>query len=220
MKSNLLFSILLVLLSGQLFAQLSQSSQNDLQFMREKEKLAQDVYTQLGKKWDLTPFHHMRVNEQEHMNKIGELLTDFNIKDPYVSTGNTPGVFKSKDLQKLYNKLVTQGEKSLADALNAGAFIEESKISELDAAIGRADNQRVIKVFQGLKEDAENHLRAFVRNIEADGGNYQPKVLTAERYEAVLYPSTSDCEKNKQGNKNCCGKKGQAASKGRCCASK
>lgn len=189
--------------------------------MREKEKLAQDVYTQLGKNWNLTPFHHMRVNEQEHMNKIGELLAGFNIKDPYVSTGNIPGVFKNKDLQKLYNKLISQGEKSLAEALNTGAFIEETKISELDAAIGRADHPRVIEVFQALKDDSENHLRAFVRNIAADGGDYQPKVLSVERYEAILHPSTSDCGKNnKQGNRNCCGKKGQGTGKGRCCTSK
>ena len=217
MKSKLLFLIFTLLLSGQIFAQLSEATQKDLQFMREEEKLAQDVYAHLGKIWDLTPFHHIQQSEQEHMNLIGELLAEFNIKDPYVSTGNTPGVFKNKDLQKLNNKLVVQGGKSLVEALKVGAFIQERNINDLDAAIGRTDNQRVLQVFRQLREASENHLLAFVRNLSVESVTYKPQVLTRERYEGIINPSTSDCGKNMKDIKNCYSN--QAANKGRCCAS-
>jgi hypothetical protein len=220
MKSKLLFLMIAILSGGHLFAQLSEATQKDLQFMREEEKLVQDVYAHLGKKWDLTPFHHIQQSEQEHMNRLGELMAEFNVKDPYVSTGNKPGVFENKDLQKLYNRQITQGEKSMVEALKVGAFLEETDINDLDKAIERTENQRVLQVFQQLRDASESHLQAFVRNLSTEGVNYEPKVLSKERYDGILNPKTSGCDKNKQGNKSCCGKKGQATGKGKCCATK
>ncbi len=70
-----------------------------LQFMREEEKLARDVYKEMYAKYSLRPFLNISNSEQIHMNAIKTLLVKYNIEDP-VSI-DKPGVFKDKVLQDL-----------------------------------------------------------------------------------------------------------------------
>lgn len=53
-----------------------------LEFMREEEKLAFDVYTALYQKWNLVVFKNIAASEENHFNTIGTLLTRYGVADP------------------------------------------------------------------------------------------------------------------------------------------
>lgn len=78
----------------------------------------------------------------------------------------TPGVFAHPELQALYNDLVNAGMQSLEDALRAAALVEETDIVDLQNAMNRTENADVRYVYENLMRGSENHLRAFVRNLE------------------------------------------------------
>jgi len=55
-------------------SQLSESEMQGLILMREEEKLARDVYTTLGEKWDLNIFINIAGSEQTHTDAVKYLL--------------------------------------------------------------------------------------------------------------------------------------------------
>ncbi len=45
-------------------------------------------------------------------------------------------------------------------------------------------------VFENLRKGSENHLRAFVNNIEKNGGEkYSPVILSEEEYSEIVGPN-------------------------------
>jgi len=157
---------------------------NGLLYMREEEKLARDVYTELYAKWNLRPFSNITRSEQMHMNAILSLLTRYSLQDPVDVNG--AGVFKNEGLQNLYNALIVEGNKSVVDALNVGATIEEVDIVDLQKHLRETDNQDITFVYDNLLRGSRNHLRAFVKNIKAQGVTYVPQYLTAAEYEQII----------------------------------
>ncbi|HAP36524.1 MAG TPA: hypothetical protein DCQ28_11495 [Bacteroidetes bacterium] len=157
---------------------------NGLLYMREEEKLARDVYTELYVKWNLRPFSNITRSEQMHMNAILSLLTRYSLQDPVDVNG--AGVFKNEGLQNLYNALIVEGNKSVVDALNVGATIEEVDIVDLQKHLRETDNQDITFVYDNLLRGSRNHLRAFVKNIKAQGVTYVPQYLTAAEYEQII----------------------------------
>jgi hypothetical protein len=157
---------------------------NGLLYMREEEKLARDVYTELYAKWNLRPFSNITRSEQMHMNAILSLLNRYSLQDPVDVNG--AGVFKNEELQNLYNALIMEGNKSVVNALNVGATIEEVDIVDLQKHLRETDNQDITFVYDNLMRGSRNHLRAFVRNLKTQGVTYIPQYLTAAEYEQII----------------------------------
>jgi len=156
-----------------------------LQFMREEEKLARDVYKELYAKFPLRPFLNISQSEQTHTDAIKSLLTKYNIEDP-VSL-DVPGIFKNSDLQELYTKLILAGGVSEVEALKVGAAIEEIDILDLEKHLTELVNNEDIKiVYNSLKNASGNHLKAFVRNLSARGINYTPLYLDQDSYLKII----------------------------------
>ncbi len=153
-------------------------------FMREEEKLARDVYTTLGSKWKLNIFSNIASSEQTHTDAVKALLIRYEIEDP--SANETIGVFTSPVIQKLYNDLIAQGEKSSLDALIVGATIEDLDINDLDDAISNTRKSDILQVYRNLQKGSRNHLRAFSRNIESSGGVYVPKYISQELFNSII----------------------------------
>jgi hypothetical protein len=106
-----------------------------LQFMREEEKLAHDVYVSFYQQYGLAIFNNIANSEATHMAAIKTLLDRYGIADP--ATSQPIGVFTNPDLQALYNQLILQGNQSLAAALQVGTAIEEIDISDLQTRLAR-----------------------------------------------------------------------------------
>ncbi len=189
MKTIFLTAILLsAMLTG--FAQQNNSPGTEekkaLQYMREEEKLARDVYNFLYAKWETNPFGNIRESEQVHMNRVKTLLTTYGIDDPVARNTDKPGVFENAFLQQSYNELTAHGSKSLADALRAGAKIEELDIADLEKRILISTKEDVLSTFRYLKDASENHLRAFVRRLEMQGVPYEPVLLDKSAFDKII----------------------------------
>lgn len=137
---------------------------NNLYFLREEEKLAYDVYQTLGEKWSIQAFQNISNSEERHQSKVVELLDKYGLDDK--SKDKKLGEFVNQDLQKIYNDLVKEGEKSLLEALYVGATIEILDIKDLDKMLGETQKQDLRQVFENLKMGSQNHLSAFKKQIE------------------------------------------------------
>ena len=150
---------------------LSQEEIDGLLFMREEEKVARDSYITLGGSWGLVIFDNISSSEQRHMDALKKLLDKYEIPDPVI-----PGVgeFTDQELQKLYNGLMEWGLQSVMYGLYVGAAIEETDILDIQHEIEHAKHEDIISTYESLMCGSRNHLRGFVRNIEANGGVYDP----------------------------------------------
>ncbi|MBL8077775.1 MAG: DUF2202 domain-containing protein [Anaerolineales bacterium] len=161
---------------------LSIEEEQGLIYMREEEKLAHDVYVSLYQTWGLSIFQNIANSEATHTSAIKTLLDRYGIADP---VGNNPaGVFANSDLQALYTQLVTEGNKSLADALKVGIMIEELDIQDLKSHLAETEHLEIKLVYENLVKGSQNHLRAFTSTLERKTGaslNDQNSNLSAGR---------------------------------------
>lgn len=152
---------------------INQTELDGLLLMREKEKLARDVYIVLYHTWGQRIFNNISRSEQTHTNAVKTLLEKYQISDPV--TNDSVGVFKNQTMQKLFNELTTRGKTSLAEALKVGALIEEIDILDLQKDLqGIKANDDLHYVYDNLMCGSRNHLRAFVRNLKRLGIEYSP----------------------------------------------
>lgn len=142
-------------------AAISPTESASLQYMREEEKLAHDVYVTLYAKWGLRMFNNISAAEQRHTDAIVTLLNRYGIDDP--AAGNPVGVFTNPDLQALYDKLIAQGSVSAAEALKVGVLIEQTDIQDLKTHIAETTKADILRVYNNLLAGSQNHLRAFSR---------------------------------------------------------
>ena len=163
---------------------LSAAEISDLLYMQEEEKLARDVYDVFSESWGMQVFRNIGDAEQTHMDSVTVLIDRYGLEKTPESA--TPGVFAHAELQLLYNDLTASGIQSPEDALRAAALVEETDIVDLRNAMGRTDNGDIRYVYENLMRGSENHLRAFVRNLEQQGDVYTPQVLTQADYDAIV----------------------------------
>ncbi len=156
-----------------------------LVYMREEEKLARDVYLALYDLWGMPVFQNIAASEQAHMDSIAMLLEQYELADP--AAGKDVGEFTNPLFQTLYLQLLEQGSQSLAEALKVGAAIEELDIVDLEKSLAQTGNETIIQVYSNLLAGSENHLRAFVTNLERQAGEfYQPIYLNQAAYQAII----------------------------------
>ncbi len=173
--------------------ELSSESAATLLQMREEEKLARDVYAELGEKWGAKVFNIAKA-EQKHMHAMKKMLDRFGMQDPI--TDDSRGVFQSQSVADLYNQLVESGSESLLAALQVGAKIEELDLSDLRIAADGVNDPVLAKVYSNLSRATRNHLRAFAAQIEREGGTYTAEFLTQEEFDTI---AASDFEKGHAG---------------------
>ncbi len=94
--------------------------------------------------------------------------------------------FPWETLQDLYNDLLAQGSTSVSDALMAGAAIEEIDILDLEEYMAQTDKEDILLVYANLLRGSENHLRAFVNNLERQRVEYTPQYLSEEGYRSIM----------------------------------
>jgi predicted small secreted protein len=156
-----------------------------LQYMREEEKLARDVYLTLFDKWGTPIFSNIANSEQAHMDAVLYLIESFGLEDPAADLGI--GEFQNPDLQVLYDQLVKQGQDSPEAALLVGGAIEEIDILDLEENIGAAVNPSVIQVFENLLSGSINHLKGFARNyVNQTGNSYEAQYMSQSAVDELI----------------------------------
>lgn len=144
-------------------SQISQAEIDGLNYMREEEKLARDVYLTLYDVWHLFIFSNISGSETMHMVRIKELLDIYNLPDP--AAGNSIGEFTNPDLQHLFDDLVAKGQLSKIDALQVGVAVEEVDISDLQRFMALTEHTDIQNVYGSLLSASNNHLRAFSNQL-------------------------------------------------------
>jgi hypothetical protein len=157
---------------------------NGLLTMREEEKLAHDVYITLYNKWKLNVFQNISKSELTHTEAVKYLIERYKLEDPVKDS--SVGVFTNKEFTDLYKKLVEKGNISLLDALQVGATIEDLDIKDLKNHYLKTDNQDIKVVYDNLERGSRNHMRAFSKQIERNGGKYIAQYLTQEEIYLIL----------------------------------
>jgi hypothetical protein len=143
-----------------------------LQFMREEEKLAHDVYVTFYQQYGLAIFNNIAGSEATHMTAVKTLLDRYSIADP--AAGQPIGVFSNPELQALYNQLIAQGNQSLAAAVQVGVTIEEVDIRDLQTRLAGTTHADIKQVYTNLMNGSYNHLRAFTRTLANQTGAVTP----------------------------------------------
>jgi hypothetical protein len=98
------------------------------------------------------------------------------------------GEFSNETLQKLYQNLTERGSLSVEEALRVGAAIEEIDILDLEERMAQREREDILLVYSNLMRGSENHLRAFVNNLERQGFEYSPEYLSQEEYDGIISP--------------------------------
>lgn len=146
---------------------LTQSEVDSLQFMREEEKVARDVYLHLYEVHGAAQFGNIAKSEQRHMEAILYLMELYGVADTALAEA---GSFTNPALQALYDELVAAGEESLTAAFNVGILIEETDIADLEEAIAATENAEIVRVYSNLLKGSYNHLAAFTSGLSAEAG--------------------------------------------------
>ena len=170
--------------------ELSQQEIEDLQFLKEEEKLARDVYLFSYDLYGEKIFKNISNSEQSHMNSVSVILEKYNIQDLSLEER---GKFTNDILQELYNSLTDLASNSLEDALIAGATIEDLDINDLNSFIINTHHEDIKEMYQKLNCGSRNHLRGFTNNLENLGVSYEPQFLSLEEYNSILNGSHEQC---------------------------
>jgi len=162
---------------------LSDEEITHLNYMREEEKLARDVYLFMYGKWNAVIFTQVADSEQQHMDTMKKMLDKYNLPDP---ASTEIGDFNNLDLQAKYDELIAAGSDSYVDGLYVGATIEEIDMIDIQEAIDFCDHVDLLTAYQHLLEGSKNHLRAYVGTLEKQGFTYEPQFISQELFDAIM----------------------------------
>lgn len=187
-----------------------------LTFMRSEEKLARDVYLTLAARYAGETGAEVFTtiaegSEQTHTDAVRDMLAIYGLEDPNPDADDLPasiGVFVDGEyawyFQEKFQQLTELGSIDLLSALRVGAFIEELDMNDIIlcpkvilemeeqitgdvCGLEYTDEKSLQTLYAHLVDGSENHLRAFVKNIEAiTGSAYEAQVLTQEQVDAIL----------------------------------
>jgi hypothetical protein len=169
--------------TGQSKIPLNDDEVSYLNFTREEEKLARDVYMLMYETWNAEIFARIAVSEQQHMDTMLKMLDKYGLTDP---ASAERGIFNNVELQGLYDFLVAKGDDSFIDGLEVGVIIEETDIVDLQEAIAFTDHVDLVTAYEHLIEGSKNHLRAFVDTLEKQGVTSEPQVISQELFDAII----------------------------------
>jgi hypothetical protein len=188
---------------------LDYNEQTHLEFMREEEKLARDVYIELSAMYPEHPiFGKIDDSEQKHTDAVKAMIEKYGLEDP--NTNDNVGVYTGADygwyFTEKFQQLVEKASVSELDALYVGAFIEELDMMDINqcpqvivetdndindiSECGKiyTDNADVDNLYASLLDGSDSHLEGYVKNIEnyIGEGNYQAQVLPQEQVDELL----------------------------------
>ncbi len=165
--------------------ELSQAEIQSLQWMREEEMLAHDVYAHLSEKYTLPVFRNIAKSEMQHTSVVAGLLERYGIEDP--AAEHEPGKFSHPEIQSLYDRLVAQGSSSYREATKVGLQIEDMDIADLEKSLdGVVDNQDIKMVYGNLLRGSENHMNAFWRHAARNSIDWEPSHISRERRNEIV----------------------------------
>ncbi len=131
-----------------------------LQFSREEERMARDLYAALAAVHDgATPMSRITLSEDRHFDAVGTLLTTYRVADP--SAGRAAGSYAFPELQALYDGWLAKGSASVNAAYQVGVELEKRDIADLEKSLLATTQADVKRVLGNLLNGSQQHLSAY-----------------------------------------------------------
>lgn len=165
----------------------------DLNFLREEEKLARDVYLFSYELYGNQIFKNISNSEQTHMDSVLVLLNKYNLEDP---ASDVIGEFNNQELQEIYDSLIQQSAISEIEALTVGNIIEDLDIKDLQLNEARTLKTDLLAVYSSLKCGSRNHLRNYYAQLVQKDGTYIPVYISENEFEDIVSTSNEKCTNN------------------------
>ncbi len=181
---------------------LTEEEKSSVQSMMEYEKMVRDVYAIMYEKWQTQAFENLGKKASAAMAAIKLLLDRYNLENP-VKDATKVGDFKNVTLQKMLNAMVSKGDKSLKDALEACAEAEEMNMAKIENALKTCDSADLKLVYETLLNETIQMLKSIVYTLSIEGVTYKPKYLPIGNFDKLMgieQSGTSGNEKNNQTN--------------------
>lgn len=169
------------------------ASSADLQYLREEEKLARDVYLFAAAQYPQAQiFQNIAASEQKHMDKTLTLLNLYGLSDP--AANQAEGVFTNQFLSNLYDELTAKAAISISDALWVGATIEDLDIYDIsEMEKSEQLSAEMLALYSQLSCGSRNHLRAFTSQLALHELMYEPQYISIEVYQNILNGQHENC---------------------------
>lgn len=153
-----------VVLAGEVDQELAEN----LQFMREEERLAHELYTLLAEQYpEAGVFANIARSEARHMAAVGRQLDRYDLAD--LGADLAPGDYAFDALDELYDTWSEDGLVSLDLAIQVGIDLETADIADLERILGLDSSDPAERTLSALLAGSESHLAAFTSAMENDG---------------------------------------------------
>ena len=169
---------------------LSKQEMEDLQFLKEEEKLARDVYLFSYDLYGQNIFKNISNSEQSHMNSVSIIMEKYGIEDLSLTER---GKFSNSVLQNLYDDLTSLASKSMEEALLVGATIEDLDINDLNEFIENTNHLNIETMYNKLNCGSRNHLRAYIKNLGNLNVSYDPQFISMEEFNSIINNTGEKC---------------------------
>lgn len=153
-----------------------------LRFQLDEERMAGELYLALGEKHAAQPFRNIPRAEARHHGLLQALAIRAGLT---VSPTAGAGRYETAEIQARYDSLLARGGASLIEALKVGALVEEQDIADLRAFAATTDHPEVRAAIAALERGSQHHLGAFVRNLRANGVDYEAQILPSAEVERL-----------------------------------
>jgi hypothetical protein len=118
------------------------------------------------------------------MDAVEYLLNEYGFD--YIDISDERGVYQLPELQDLYDTLIEKASGSIIDAIEVGATIEDLDIFDLDEMLSKNYDDEVDRVLNNLKKGSENHMRAFIRQLNKYNESYEPQYISQEFFDNIV----------------------------------
>lgn len=172
-------------INGMPVEDLSDAEIETLNYMREEEYLAHDVYVAMYDLYHVPVFNNISNSEFIHSIAMKAVMEKYELPDP--AANHVQGVFENATIQGLYDALIAQGSVSFQDALTVGATIEDVDIWDLmEHMENDVDNEDLSYALNQLYKGSRNHMRAFTAHLTFQGMTYTTQFITQELYDEIV----------------------------------
>ena len=150
-----------------------------LTYMGDEERLAYDIYRGFYTLYPKNQFKNIPNNSEiKHLQAVQALIKKYDINSTELYQENNisklpVGVYKTQEIQNMYNDLNATGNESIQGAYEVGCIIEVTDVEDLNTYITYAQesNASDIKtVLEWLRSGSYNHYWAFDKGLKNFAG--------------------------------------------------
>lgn len=156
----------------------------------EQEKLARDVYAELGEKFGINLLKNISISKQKQMSVLMDLMV-LNQMSPIFEDAR--GVYNDQELSELYTNITAEGSLSLNNAFRACAKVEDKNIFDLEKAISETTKNKLITLYSKISCNAGNDLRAGIKMLVGNGEMFMPDYISVKLLRSIMHDNYEFC---------------------------